>query len=94
MLKTRGRTGWYRPDLSISCGDARSLQRLRRAVVHLGPLRDEIQHDAFGFSAVGGAKDIDPVRFQRGSGSPHAGVLRRGRESTQWPVEVGLNFAS
>ena len=33
-------------------GDARRVERLRRALMHLRPGRDEIQDDAFGFRAV------------------------------------------
>jgi hypothetical protein len=61
--------------------------------MHLRPGRDEIQDDTFRFRAVPGAQDGDPVGFQRGGGSPHAGVLRRGRESTpNGAVKLGLDF--
>ena len=93
MLKTRGRRGSVSTGPLDLIGDARRVERLRRALMHLRPRRDEIQDDAFRFRAVPGAQDGDPVRFQRGGGSRHAGVLRRGRESTpECAVEVGLDF--
>src|SRR5215207_1701519 len=44
-------------------GDARRVERLRRPLMHLRPRRDEIQDDPFGFRAVPGAQDGDPVGF-------------------------------
>src|SRR5215218_5691728 len=74
-------------------GDARRVERLRRALMHLRPRRDEIQDDAFGFRAVPGTQNRDPVRFQRGGGSPHPGLLRRDCESTSnGTVKLGLDF--
>jgi hypothetical protein len=44
-------------------GDARRFERLRRPLMHMRARRDEIQDDAFGFRAVPGAQDGDPVGF-------------------------------
>ena len=44
-------------------GDARRGERLRRPLMHMRPRRDEIQDDAFGFRAVSGAQNGDPVGF-------------------------------
>jgi hypothetical protein len=74
-------------------GNARRVEGLRRTLMHLRPRRDEIDDDAFGFRAVPGAQNRDPVGFQRGGGSPHAGLLRRDRESTpNGAVKLGLDF--
>lgn len=66
--------------------------------MRLGALRtrrDEIQDHAFGFRAVWGAKDVDPVRFQRGCGSRHAVLLGRGRVfTTQCPVVLHFTHES
>ena len=63
-------------------GDARRLERLRAAVMHLGFVGDETQHDPFGFSGVSRPKDANSVCFEGGRSAPHAGVVRQSPEPT------------
>src|SRR2546428_9014939 len=63
-------------------GDARLLERLRGAVMHLGPVGDEPQHDPFGFCGVLRPKNAYSVCFEGGRGAPHAGVVPQSPEPT------------
>src|SRR5205823_9963724 len=63
-------------------GDARPLERLRAAVMHLGSIWDETQHDPFRFCRVRGPKDANSVCFEGGGGAPYAGVVRQSPEPT------------
>src|SRR5258708_24408209 len=58
--------------------DACHLERLRRAVMHLGAVRDETQDDPLGFGGVGRPEHLDSIRLEGGGGPLHAGVARQG----------------
>src|SRR5438876_2575865 len=74
-------------------GEARLLERLRAAVMHLGSIGDETQHDPFGFCDVRRPEDANSVCFEGGRGAPHAGVLRQSPEPTSdRPIQVRVEF--
>src|SRR5437867_4361012 len=57
--------------------------------MHLGAVRDQIENHPFCLRGVCGPEHVDPIRFERGSGPLHAGVLRQSRESgADRPIEV------
>jgi DNA-binding MarR family transcriptional regulator len=59
----------------------------------LGALGDEVEHDLLRFRGVGGSNDMDPVRFERGGGPLHAGVVGdRPEPAADLPIEVGFDF--
>src|SRR2546427_3046109 len=71
-------------------GDARLLEGLRGAVMHLGSAGDETQHDPFGFCGVRRPKNANSVGFEGGRGAPHAGVVPQSPEPTSHcPIQVG-----
>src|SRR5207302_11216085 len=74
-------------------GDAGYLERLRRAVVDLRSLRDEIQDDSLRFGRVCRPEHPDAVRFEGGCGSRDVFGVRHGTELTlDGLVEIELKF--
>src|SRR5712691_282447 len=63
-------------------GDPRLLERLRGAVMHLGSVGDETQHNPLGFCSVRRPKHANSVCFEGGRGAPHAGVAPQSPEPT------------
>src|SRR5436853_55501 len=63
-------------------GDARLLERLRGAVMHLGSVRDETQHDPFRFRGVRRPKNAHSICLEGGRSAPHAGVVSESPEAT------------
>ena len=73
--------------------DARKLQRLRCAVVHLGAIRDEAEHDLLRFCGVFGPEHVHSVRLEGGGGPSHAGVVcHRPVATPARLIEVCLEF--
>ena len=62
-------------------GDARDVERLRCAAIHLGPVRDETQDDPLRLGRVGSSEDVDSVRFEGRRGATHPLLVCHSRET-------------
>jgi DNA-binding MarR family transcriptional regulator len=74
-------------------GDPGSLECLRCAVVDLGPVRDDRQHDPLRVGGVPGPEDADSIGFERRRCSLDAGFVGEGAEPTaDGPIQTGSEF--
>ncbi len=81
------------PANSSDFDDARELERLRGAVVHLGAIRDETEHDFLRFCGVFGSEHVHAICLEGGGGPSHAGVVRhRAVAAPDRLIEVCLEF--
>src|SRR2546426_3533082 len=75
--------------------DPRLIERLRGAVMHLGSVRDQTQHDPFGFFGVRRPKDVDSVRFEGLDRAPHADVVpQRPEPTSNCPIQLRAEFGA
>ena len=74
-------------------GDARELERLGCAVMHLGAIRDETEDDLLRCCGVFGPEHVHSIRLEGGGGPSYAGVVRHRPVATpDRLIEVCLEF--